>query len=169
MKTRRTLKEPAEWIQSSRWQHSSSKHSSVSFFKEEESSSTCSCVSCSLWSVHAVSVPWTFKRSLKMSEDLRSELEKYLEALNIQTRCVEHPPVKPEKPLSPDFFHLIQLFMVTVFKAKRRLMTSVTAAGWGIHVRSFDTSLTRTKHDWIPLQYHTFFSFFGYCKPGEHI
>lgn len=29
-----------------------------------------------------------------MSEDLRSELEKYLEALDIQTRCVEHPPVK---------------------------------------------------------------------------
>lgn len=34
-----------------------------------------------------------------MSEDLRSELEKYLEALNIQTRCVEHPPVKPDTPV----------------------------------------------------------------------
>lgn len=31
---------------------------------------------------------------LKMSEDLRTELEKFLETLNIQTSCVEHPPVK---------------------------------------------------------------------------
>lgn len=29
-----------------------------------------------------------------MSEDLRSELENYLQTLNIQTSCVEHPPVK---------------------------------------------------------------------------
>lgn len=29
-----------------------------------------------------------------MSEDLRPELEKFLETLNIQTSCVEHPPVK---------------------------------------------------------------------------
>ena len=26
--------------------------------------------------------------------DLRSELQKFLETLNIQTTCVEHPPVK---------------------------------------------------------------------------
>lgn len=31
---------------------------------------------------------------LKMSEDLRPELEKFLETLNVQTSCVEHPPVK---------------------------------------------------------------------------
>lgn len=29
-----------------------------------------------------------------MSGDLRAELEKYLETLNIQTSCVDHPPVK---------------------------------------------------------------------------
>lgn len=40
-----------------------------------------------------------------MSEDLRAELEKYLEALNIQTSCVEHPPVKPETPVR--LVHLI--------------------------------------------------------------
>ncbi|XP_059215659.1 prolyl-tRNA synthetase associated domain-containing protein 1-like [Centropristis striata] len=28
-----------------------------------------------------------------MSEDMRAELEKYLQTLNIETTCVEHPPV----------------------------------------------------------------------------
>lgn len=31
-----------------------------------------------------------------MAESLRAELEKYLDALNIRTSCVEHPPVNPK-------------------------------------------------------------------------
>lgn len=62
-----------------------------------------------------------------MSEDLRSELEKYLEALNIQTRCVEHPPVTTEKPvfcaLSPGFFQPRQL--ITAFNTSPRHLEPV--------------------------------------------
>ncbi|XP_047458449.1 prolyl-tRNA synthetase associated domain-containing protein 1 [Mugil cephalus] len=36
-----------------------------------------------------------------MSEDLRSELEKYLQTLNIQTSCVEHPPVFTVEEMMP--------------------------------------------------------------------
>ncbi|KAF7649894.1 hypothetical protein LDENG_00134510 [Lucifuga dentata] len=36
-----------------------------------------------------------------MSADLRSELEKFLESLNIQTSCVEHPPVFTVEEMMP--------------------------------------------------------------------
>ncbi|KAM7385162.1 hypothetical protein PAMP_001258 [Pampus punctatissimus] len=36
-----------------------------------------------------------------MSEELRSELEKYLESLNIQTTCVEHPAVFTVEEMMP--------------------------------------------------------------------
>lgn len=36
-----------------------------------------------------------------MSEELRAELEKYLETLNIQTNCVEHPPVFTVEEMMP--------------------------------------------------------------------
>lgn len=32
-----------------------------------------------------------------MTESLRAELERYLESLNIETNCVEHPPVKRKR------------------------------------------------------------------------
>lgn len=50
-----------------------------------------------------------------MSEDLRAELEKYLETLNIQTSCVEHPPVKHRQNNNTTFFkkhtRLLYLFL----------------------------------------------------------
>ncbi|XP_072771300.1 prolyl-tRNA synthetase associated domain-containing protein 1 isoform X2 [Nerophis lumbriciformis] len=36
-----------------------------------------------------------------MSEDLRAELQKHLEALNIQTSCVDHPPVYTVEEMMP--------------------------------------------------------------------
>ncbi|XP_069581561.1 prolyl-tRNA synthetase associated domain-containing protein 1-like isoform X2 [Brachyistius frenatus] len=36
-----------------------------------------------------------------MSEDLRSELETFLQTLNIRTRCVEHPPVFTVEEMMP--------------------------------------------------------------------
>ncbi|XP_061601121.1 prolyl-tRNA synthetase associated domain-containing protein 1-like [Cololabis saira] len=36
-----------------------------------------------------------------MSEDLRAQLEKHLQSLNIQTSCVEHPPVFTVEEMMP--------------------------------------------------------------------
>ncbi|XP_039889886.1 prolyl-tRNA synthetase associated domain-containing protein 1-like [Simochromis diagramma] len=36
-----------------------------------------------------------------MSEDLRAQLEKHLQTLHIQTRCVEHPPVFTVEEMMP--------------------------------------------------------------------
>lgn len=36
-----------------------------------------------------------------MAESLRAELEKYLDGLNIETSCVEHPPVNLERFSGP--------------------------------------------------------------------
>ncbi|XP_033835614.1 prolyl-tRNA synthetase associated domain-containing protein 1 [Periophthalmus magnuspinnatus] len=42
-----------------------------------------------------------YHRYSRMSEELRAELEKYLQSLNIQTNCVEHPPVFTVEEMMP--------------------------------------------------------------------
>ncbi|XP_020772694.2 prolyl-tRNA synthetase associated domain-containing protein 1 [Boleophthalmus pectinirostris] len=42
-----------------------------------------------------------YQKDSRMSEELRAELEKYLQSLNIQTNCVEHPPVFTVEEMMP--------------------------------------------------------------------
>ncbi|XP_028324366.1 prolyl-tRNA synthetase associated domain-containing protein 1 [Gouania willdenowi] len=41
-----------------------------------------------------------------MSADLRSELENFLQSLNIETSCVEHPPVLTVEQMMPHLQHI---------------------------------------------------------------
>lgn len=164
----------AKWIQSSRGQQCSCKDSPISccslrrrrrrrrvvfFFYVQLF--LCRTVRLCLCSLIFKLVYWL----LKMSEGLRSELEKYLETLNIRTSCVEHPPVK----LNPT-----NKLVLPANDSALRVRTSSIRCIILLFLKQNDVSdmshdnrernttrgyYTITKHGWVPLEYHTFFTF----------